>query len=38
MNIFRYAVSEADMIQLTKSPALELARFSIRVNVLAGGL
>jgi NAD(P)-dependent dehydrogenase (short-subunit alcohol dehydrogenase family) len=32
-----YAVSKAGLIQLTKVMALELARFSIRVNALAPG-
>jgi NAD(P)-dependent dehydrogenase (short-subunit alcohol dehydrogenase family) len=36
-SVVAYAVSKAGMVQLTKIMALELARFSIRVNALAPG-
>lgn len=36
-NVAPYAVSKAGALQLTKTMALELARFSIRVNAIAPG-
>jgi NAD(P)-dependent dehydrogenase (short-subunit alcohol dehydrogenase family) len=36
-SVASYAVSKASLIQLTKVLALELARFSIRVNSIAPG-